>query len=159
VPAPTPAVAALERDGVTHTLHRYAHDPAAASYGKEAADALGVNGDRVFKTLVASVGDRLAVAVVPVVTELDLKALAAALGAKSARMADPALAERSTGYVRGGISPVGQRRRLPTVIDTSADDWPTVLVSGGRRGLDIELTPADLVRATGAVLAPIARRR
>lgn len=153
--AQTPAVTALERAGVTHTLHHYDHDPASPSYGLEAADALGVDPGRVFKTLVATSGDRLVVGVVPVVTTLDLKLLARAVGAKRAQLADPADAERATGYVLGGISPLGQKRRLTTVIDDSATYWPTIYCSGGRRGFEIELHPADLVRLTGATVAPI----
>ncbi|MEE1930459.1 Cys-tRNA(Pro) deacylase [Streptomyces sp. TRM 70351] len=153
----TPATVALTAAGVPFTLHAYAHDPAAESYGREAADALGVEAARVFKTLVAEVDGALTVAVVPVTGSLDLKALAAAAGGKRAVMADPAAAERSSGYVRGGISPLGQRRRLPTVVDASADAHTTVCVSAGRRGLEIELAPADLVALTGARTAAIAR--
>jgi Cys-tRNA(Pro)/Cys-tRNA(Cys) deacylase len=127
------------------------------SFGEEAADALGVDVARVFKTLVAQVDSALWVAVLPVPAQLDLKALAAAAGGKRATLADPADAERATGYVVGGISPLGQRKRLPTVVDAAALDHPTVFVSGGRRGLDVELAPADLVALTGAVVAPIAR--
>jgi Cys-tRNA(Pro)/Cys-tRNA(Cys) deacylase len=153
--AQTPAVTALERAGVTYTLHHYDHDPTSASYGLEAADALGMDPARVFKTLVATSGDQLIVGVVPVVTTLDLKSLARAAGVKRAKMADAADAERATGYVLGGISPLGQKRRLPTVVDDSAAAWPTVFCSGGRRGFEIELLPADLVRLTGAMVAPI----
>ncbi|MFL6056066.1 MAG: Cys-tRNA(Pro) deacylase [Actinoallomurus sp.] len=138
-------------------LHPYEVDPDADSYGEAAADALGVPHDRLFKTLVAEVDGDLTVAVVPVSSSLDLKALAAAAGGKRAAMADPAHAERVTGYVRGGISPLGQRRRLPTVVDSSASGFPTIYVSAGRRGLQIELAPADLVRLTGASTAVIAR--
>ncbi|GAA3640126.1 Cys-tRNA(Pro) deacylase [Streptomyces chitinivorans] len=141
------------------TLHSYEHDPAAPSYGEEAAEALGLDPGQVFKTLVADVDGALTVAVVPVSGSLDLKALAAAAGGKRAAMADPAAAERATGYVRGGISPLGQRRALPTVVDASAEGHATVCVSAGRRGLEIELAPADLVKLTGAVTAPIARSR
>jgi Cys-tRNA(Pro)/Cys-tRNA(Cys) deacylase len=141
---------------VTHRVHAYEHDPRAESYGAEAATALQVAPERCFKTLVAEVDGVLAVAVVPVTGSLDLKAFAAALGGKRAAMADPTLAERTTGYVRGGISPLGQRRRLPTVVDASATPFPTVYVSAGRRGLQVELAPADLVRLTGAAVAPIA---
>ena len=155
--APTPAVTALARARIDHQLHRYAHDPATTSFGREAAEALRLDEGRVFKTLVTSVDGRLVVAVVPVDSEVDMKALAAAVGAKRAEMADPALAERATGYVRGGISPVGAKKRLPTVIDERAMAWDTVFVSGGRRGLELELRPDDLVRATGGQLAPIAR--
>jgi Cys-tRNA(Pro)/Cys-tRNA(Cys) deacylase len=157
--AATPATAALATAGVEFTLHAYAHDPAAPSYGTEAAEALGTDPARVFKTLVAAVDGRLTVAVVPVSGSLDLKALAAAVGGKRAAMADPADAERATGYVRGGISPLGQRKRLPTVVDASADRHPAVCVSAGRRGLEVELAPADLVALTGAVTAPIAAAR
>jgi len=153
----TAATALLTRQGIAHTVHAYAHDPRAASYGAEAAEALGVAPGRVFKTLVAEVDGALAVGVVPVAAQLDLKALAAAVGGKKAAMAGVAAAERATGYVAGGISPVGQRRRLPVVIDASALDFLTVFCSGGRRGLEIELTPADLVRAANATVAPIAR--
>jgi Cys-tRNA(Pro)/Cys-tRNA(Cys) deacylase len=155
--APTPAVTALARARIDHRVHRYAHDPAAPSFGREAAEALGLDEGRVFKTLVTSVDGRLVVAVVPVDSEVDMKALAAAAGGKRAEMADPSLAERATGYVRGGISPVGAKRRLLTVIDERAMGWETVFVSGGRRGLELELAPGDLVRVTGAQVAPIAR--
>ncbi|MFB7631600.1 Cys-tRNA(Pro) deacylase [Streptomyces sp. NPDC056149] len=153
----TPATVALTAAGVPFTVHAYAHDPAAASYGEEAAQALGVAPDQVFKTLLADVDGALTVAVVPVSGSLDLKALATAVGGKRAAMADPAAAERSTGYVVGGISPLGQRKRLPTVVDASAEGRPTVCVSAGRRGLEVELAPADLVALTGARVAPIAR--
>ncbi|MDT3398787.1 Cys-tRNA(Pro) deacylase [Streptomyces sp. B1866] len=156
--AATPATAALAAAGTPFTTHAYEHDPAAPSYGEEAARALGADPARVFKTLVAAVDGRLTVAVVPVAASLDLKALAAAAGGKRAELADPADAERATGYVRGGISPLGQRRRLPTVLDASACQHPTVYVSAGRRGLEAELAPADLAALTGAVTAPIARR-
>jgi len=126
-------------------------------FGREAADALGVEPDRVFKTLLADVDGRLVVGIVPVTGKLDLKALAAAVGGKKAVMADPAVAERKTGYVVGGISPIGQKTAHPTVLDETAELWDTVFVSGGRRGLDLELAPADLVRAIGATLADIAR--
>lgn len=153
----TAAVTALIRASVAHTLHTYDHDPAVASYGQEAADAFGMEPDRVFKTLIAQVDGELVVAVVPVSGWLDLKALAVAVGGKRAVMAEPAAAERSTGYVVGGISPFGQRQPRPTVVDTSARRHQTVFVSGGRRGLEIELAPADLVAATQAVVAPIGR--
>lgn len=154
----TPATIALERAGITFTRHTYVHDPAAASYGTEAAQALDLPPERVLKTLLVTVPSGLAVGIVPVDGTLDLKAIAAALDAKSATMADPVAAERATGYVVGGISPIGQRRALPTVLDESAVRHPTVFVSGGRRGFDIELAPTDLVRITGAVTAPIGRR-
>ncbi len=154
----TPATIALTRAGVAHTLHPYTHDPAASSYGEEAASALGVSTARVFKTLLADVDGRLVVAVVPVSGSLDLKALAEAVGGKRAAMADVALAERTTGYVAGGISPLGQRKKLPTVVDASALEFPTVFVSGGRRGLDVELSPSDLLSLTSATTAVIAKR-
>ncbi|WP_380284714.1 Cys-tRNA(Pro) deacylase [Kitasatospora purpeofusca] len=153
----TPATVALETAGVPFTVHSYEHDPAAASYGGEAAEALGVPAERVFKTLVADVDGVLTVGVVPVAGQLDLKALASAVGGKRAAMADPAAAERSSGYVLGGISPLGQRRPLRTVVDAGALTHPTVFVSAGRRGLEVELSPADLVALTGARTAPIAR--
>jgi Cys-tRNA(Pro)/Cys-tRNA(Cys) deacylase len=152
----TPATVALIAAGIAFTEHAYAHDPAAASFGLEAAQALGVEPDRVFKTLLADVDGRLVVGVVPVTGKLDLKALAAAAGGKKAAMADPAVAERRTGYLVGGISPIGQKTQHPTVLDETVELWNTVFVSGGRRGLDLELTPADLMRATGATVAAIA---
>ncbi|MEV7728481.1 Cys-tRNA(Pro) deacylase [Streptomyces sp. NPDC087917] len=155
--AGTPAIVALTAAGVPFTTHAYEHDPAHPSYGEEAAEAMGVSPERVFKTLVAEVDGALAVAVVPVSGSLDLKALATALGAKRATMADPALAERTTGYVLGGISPLGQRKRLRTVLDASAAAHPTLCVSAGRRGLEVELTPTALAALTAATLAPIAR--
>ena len=154
----TPATAALTRAGVAFTLHPYAHVDGQRHFGDEATAALGLDPARVFKTLVAEVaGQRppLAVAVVPVAQQLDLKALAAALGAKKAAMADPAAAQRSTGYVLGGISPLGQRTALPTVVDASALTFPTIYLSAGRRGLQLELAPADLVAVTGARVATV----
>ncbi|MER5640907.1 Cys-tRNA(Pro) deacylase [Kitasatospora sp. NPDC002227] len=153
----TPAVVALEAAGVPFTLHSYDHDPATASYGAEAAQALGIPASQVFKTLLAEVDGRLTVGIVPVSGQLDLKALATAVGGKRAAMADPVLAERTTGYVRGGISPLGQRRLLPTVLDATALAHPVIHVSAGRRGLEVALDPADLVRLTAAVTAPIGR--
>lgn len=153
----TPATVALAAAGIDHTLHPYEHDPRATSYGLEAAEALGLDPERVFKTLMASVDGRLAVAVVPVSGQLDLKALAKALGASKAAMADKAAAERATGYVVGGISPVGQKRAHPTVVDSTALAHPTVYVSAGRRGLDLEIAPADLVAITGAITAEVGR--
>lgn len=152
----TPATVALVRAGVPFTLHPYAHDDAATHFGGEAAAALGVDPDRIFKTLLADLGGELVVAVVPVSRQLDLKALAASLGAKKAAMADPAAASRSTGYVLGGISPFGQRSRLRTVVDVSAGRFPTVYVSAGKRGLQVEVAPADLLRVTGASSGPVA---
>ncbi|WP_405815724.1 Cys-tRNA(Pro) deacylase [Streptomyces sp. NBC_01390] len=153
----TPATVALTAAGVTYTVHAYEHDPAHPSYGEEAAEAMGVSPERVFKTLVADVDGVLTVAVVPVAGQLDLKALATAVSGKRASMADPTLAERTTGYVRGGISPLGQRKKLRTVLDTSADTHTTICVSAGRRGLEIELSPKDLTTLTQALRAPIAR--
>lgn len=153
----TPATVAAAQAKIEFTLHPYEADPDAGSYGAAAADALGIPHDQIFKTLLAEVDGRLTVGVVPVSATLDLKALAAAAGGKKARMADPKDAERATGYVVGGISPLGQRRRLPTVIDASVSGLATVYVSAGRRGLQIELVPADLVRLTAAAVAAIAR--
>ncbi|AHI01229.1 Cys-tRNA(Pro) deacylase [Kutzneria viridogrisea] len=152
----TPATALLGKRKVPHTLHSYDHDPRHDSYGLEAAEALGIAPERVFKTLVAEVDGKLAVGVVPVTGQLDLKALAAALHGKKAKMAEVAAAERATGYVAGGISPLGQKKRLPLVIDSSAQGFDTVFCSAGRRGLEVELAPGDLAELTGAVLAPIA---
>jgi Cys-tRNA(Pro)/Cys-tRNA(Cys) deacylase len=148
---------ALTRAGVTYALHPYAHDPKASSFGVEAAAALDVSPDRVFKTLIVSVDDHLVVAVVPVSGSLNLKALAAAVNGKHAELADASRVERTTGYVPGGVSPFGQRKSLPTVVDETAMRYETVFVSGGRRGLDVEVAPEDLVRLTSAVVAPIGR--
>ncbi|WP_435201050.1 Cys-tRNA(Pro) deacylase [Janibacter sp. GS2] len=157
----TPATRSLTAQGVDFTEHPYEHDPAAQSYGLEAAEAIGVPPERVLKTLLAQTDlprdHGLVVGIVPVTGELDLKALAATVGAKRATMAEPALAERTTGYVVGGISPIGQKRALTTVLDESALGHASVYVSGGRRGLDLELLPSDLVRITGAVVAAIAK--
>lgn len=152
----TPATALLTKRKVAHTLHTYEHDSREASYGAEAAAALGVAEERVFKTLVAEVDGKLTVGVVPVTGQLNLKALAAAVGGKKARMADAGAAQRATGYVVGGISPLGQRTRLPVVVDVSVRRFDTVFCSGGRRGLEIELAPDDLVALTAATVAPIA---
>lgn len=148
----TPAVTLLERERVTFALHEYDHDPRAESYGDEAAVALGLEPDRVFKTLVVDVDGTLTVALVPVTTQLDLRALG-----KRVAMADLKLAERTTGYVAGGISPLGQRKALPTVIDETAELWDTIYVSAGRRGLEIELSPGELARLTGGRFLAIAR--
>jgi Cys-tRNA(Pro)/Cys-tRNA(Cys) deacylase len=147
----TPALVAAEKAGIAFSVHEYVHDPKAASYGLEAAEKLGLDPARVYKTLVADVDGTLTVAVVPVAAQLDLKALG-----KRASMADPKLAERTTGYVAGGISPLGQRRRLPTVVDESALAFETIHVSAGRRGLEIELAPNDLLLLTGGRVARIA---
>jgi Cys-tRNA(Pro)/Cys-tRNA(Cys) deacylase len=148
----TPAIAAAERAGVAFTVHGYEHDPTAPSYGLEAAEKLGLDPSRVFKTLVADVDGALTVAVIPVEARLDLRALG-----KRAVMADPRAAERATGYVTGGISPLGQRRRLRTLLDTSALAFETIHVSAGRRGLEIELDPRDLLALTGGEARPLAR--
>ena len=156
--AATPAVRALEKAAVFHTLHPYDPEhPSDQGHGEAAVAALGADPRQVFKTLVARVDGRLTVAVVPVAGTLDLKALAAATGGRKAVMADPAEAERTTGYVLGGISPLGQKKVLPTVVDESALGFATVMVSAGRRGLQVELAPADLVRLTGARTAAIGR--
>lgn len=157
-PGGTPATAALDRLGIAYRIRTYAHDPSAPSFGLEAAEALGVEPARVFKTLLVDTDAGLAVGIVPVDAQLDLKAVASVLGRKKATMAAPAVAERSTGYVVGGISPIGQKRALPTLLDTSATAQETILVSGGKRGFDLELAPADLLTATRGTLAPIARR-
>jgi len=148
----TPAIVAAERAGVAFSVHEYEHDPKAASYGLEAVEKLGLDPARVFKTLVADVDGALTVAIVPVEAQLDLRALG-----KRASMADPKLAERTTGYVTGGISPLGQRKQLPTLLDESALGFDTIHVSAGRRGLEIELAPADLLALTGGRATPIAR--
>ncbi|WP_328742452.1 Cys-tRNA(Pro) deacylase [Flavimobilis rhizosphaerae] len=157
-PSGTPALVALDRARVTHTVHAYEHDPSTeVGYGLEAAAAIGVPPAQVFKTLLALADGRLTVGVVPVDGRLDLKALARAVGAKKAEMADPAAAERATGYVVGGISPLGQKQRLRTVVDESALDHAIVYVSAGRRGLDVGLAPADLVALTDATTAALSR--
>jgi Cys-tRNA(Pro)/Cys-tRNA(Cys) deacylase len=152
----TPATALLSKANIAFTLHPYEHDPRSQAYGDEAAAALGVDPNRIFKTLIASVEGRLACAVVPVAARLDLKAFAAALGGKRAELADPAAAARATGYVVGGISPLGQRSRLKVVVDASAEQFETVYVSAGKRGLQVQLAPGDLVRAAAGSFAPIA---
>lgn len=154
----TPAVKQLKRSGIAFTLAEYHHDPRSPAYGEEAARELGLSVDEVFKTLLAKLDDGgLAVAIVPVSCQLDLKALARAAGARKARMADTDEAQRATGYVVGGISPLGQKRRLPTFLDASAESLATLHVSGGRRGLEICLAPDALLKLTGGHLAPIAR--
>jgi Cys-tRNA(Pro)/Cys-tRNA(Cys) deacylase len=153
----TPATALLAKEKVAHTLHPYEVDADTPNYGAVVASALGADPARVFKTLVAEVDGALTVAIVPVTGDVDLKALAAAAGGKRAAMADRELAERTTGYVRGGISPLGQRKQLPTVLDSSALDGDLMYVSAGKRGLQVRLSPQDLVRLTGATVATIAR--
>lgn len=153
--ASTPALVALQESGTAFAVHEYSHDPDETAFGLEAAEALRLDADRVFKTLLADVDGQLVVACVPVSGQLSLKALAAAVGSKRASMADPRVAEKATGYVLGGISPLGQRKQLPTVVDDTALHHPTIYVSGGRRGLDIEMRPEDLIALTNARTAPI----
>lgn len=153
----TPATVALERAGLAFTLRTYRHDPRTKAYGDEAATALRIDRARIFKTLIVG-GEKLAVAVVPVSEQLDLKAMAAALGVKRVELADPAVAQRSSGYVLGGISPLGQRNRLPTVVDASVVGFATIFLSAGKRGLQLELSPPDLITATGATTARIGQR-
>ena len=155
--AGTPATVALTRAGIAFTTHVYAHDPRATSFGEEAAAALGLTVDEVFKTLMASVDGRPVIGIVPVSGTLDLKAIAAAAGGRRAEMSDPATAQRLTGYVVGGISPIGQKKALPTFLDDSARSLTTVYVSGGRRGFDIGLAPDDLLAVTQGTYAPIGR--
>jgi Cys-tRNA(Pro)/Cys-tRNA(Cys) deacylase len=148
----TPAIRAVEAAGVSYTLHPYEHDANADSFGLEAAEKLGVAPERVFKTLIAQIdGKRLVMAVLPVTDRLDLKRLAAAAGGKKADMADPAAAERATGYVVGGISPIGGRKSLPTFIDARVREGETVFFSAGQRGLQMAMAPADFVRLTGGM--------
>lgn len=153
----TPATAVLTKLGIPFEVCAYEHDPAETDFGGEASQALGIEPQRVFKTLLAEADGQLVVGIVPVAGKLDLKALAHAVGARRAAMADPVVAQRKTGYVVGGISPVGQRTRLRTVLDESAFAFDTVLVSGGKRGFDIELAPADLLRACEGESAAIGR--
>ncbi|WP_066014180.1 Cys-tRNA(Pro) deacylase [Endozoicomonas atrinae] len=154
----TPAINTLKKAKAIHQVHQYHHDPDSHSYGEEAVEKMGQDPQRVFKTLMVKLdGKQLAVAVVPVAAKLDLKAMAGACGAKKAAMAEQQEAERSTGYILGGISPLGQKKRLPTVVNSSAEFFDTMFVSAGRRGLEIELAPADLVRLTSGCLADIAR--
>lgn len=155
--AATPATALLVKQRIAHTLHPYEVSADTPDYGQAVASALGVPAERVFKTLVAEVDGALTVAVVPVTGELDLKALAGAAGGKRAALADRTAAERATGYVRGGISPLGQRKRLPTVVDATALRFESILVSAGRRGLQVELAPDDLIRLTSATVADLSR--
>lgn len=154
----TPAINLCKKHGIVFEVKEYQHDPASESYGEEAANALGLNTNLVFKTLLVELGghkSNLAVAVIPVSHMLSLKAIARALGAKKADMADPKLAERTTGYIVGGISPLGQKKALPTIIDNSAETLSIMHVSGGKRGLEIALTPTDLARLTRGQFAPI----
>lgn len=154
----TPAIDLLKKSRAAHQVHSYPHDPKAPSYGLEAAEKLGLDPARVFKTLLAATDrQELVVAVVPVAGSLDLKALAVAAGAKKVEMADPQAAQRSTGYLLGGISPLGQKKRLRTFIDQSAQAWPTIFVSAGRRGLEVELAVAVLQELSAGQLAELAR--
>lgn len=156
--AGTPATVALASAGIHFTPHLYEHDPGATNFGLEAAEKLELDPDRVFKTLLADADGQLVVGIVPVTGTLDLKALATAVGAKKAVMADPKLAERKTGYIVGGISPIGQKSAHPTVIDETAILFETVFVSGGRRGFDVELSPDDLAAVTAGSFAAIGRQ-
>ena len=152
----TPALVALTNAGVQYAIREYDHDPTTTAFGLEAAEKLNVEADRVFKTLIANVDDEFVVAIVPVTCTVSLKHLAKAVGGKKAAMADPAIAQRLTGYVVGGISPIGQKKQLRTVVDETCELWDTMLVSGGKRGLDIELAPADLIAMTSAITFDIA---
>lgn len=148
-------MSALQDAGIAFAVHEYFHDPDVTAFGQEAADAMRLDPQRVFKTLVADADGQLVVAVLPVSSHLSLKALASAVGAKKAVMGEPKTVEKVTGYVLGGISPVGQRKSLPTIVDATALDHSTIFVSGGRRGMDIELKPEDLITATRARTAPL----
>ena len=152
----TPAVVALQAAGVVFTVHEYEHDPAVRNFGLEAAEVLGLDPDQVFKTLLVSADGDPAVAIVPVSSQLSLKAVGAALGRKRVEMCDPALAQRVTGYVLGGISPFGQRKQSPTVIDETCELYDTIYVSGGRRGLDLGVAPGDLIELLDAKVSDIA---
>ena len=154
----TPAIIVAKKNKVSHKVHEYAHDESSGSYGHEAAEKMGVAEQRVFKTLVVSLdSNELVVGVIPVSSMLSMKLIAKAAGAKKAAMADKADVERSTGYVLGGVSPLGQKKRLRTIIDSSAQHYPTIYVSAGRRGLEIQLSPDDLLTLTGGVMAEIAQ--
>ena len=154
----TPGIVALKRAGVEFEVHQYSHDPGAESYGREAAEKLGVDPSLVFKTLVIELdSEEAAVAVIPVLGTLDLKSAASALGAKKAKMAEPRLVQRTTGYVLGGVSPVGQRKALRTILDEHAAGLPRIYVSGGKRGLDISLDPKDLLALTRGRVAAVMR--
>lgn len=152
----TPAINLIKKLGISHTLHKYKHEPGSNSYGLEAAEKLKLNPDQVFKTLVVEIdGNTLAVAIIPVTTMLNMKNIAQACGAKKAQMADPKRVEKTTGYILGGVSPLGQKKKLLTVIDSSAHDFSTIFISAGRRGLDIEIQPQDLANVTEADFSKI----
>lgn len=152
----TPGINVVKKNKIPHTIHEYVHDASRQSYGLEAAEKTGADPERVFKTLVVKLnGKELAVGVVPVTSMLNMKRIAKAAGAKKAAMADKAEVERSTGYVLGGVSPLGQKKRLTTIIDSSAEHFPTIYVSAGRRGLEIELNPNDLKRLVNGVFADV----
>ena len=152
----TPAINVARKAGITHKVHEYSHDPSSESYGKEVAEKLGLPANRVFKTLVVQIDNNaFAVSVMPVSSLLSMKRMAKALGAKKVAMAAPSDVERVTGYVLGGVSPLGQKKRLKTIIDSSAQGFATIYVSAGRRGLEIELSPQDLKKLTGGVFAEI----
>lgn len=153
----TPAINAARKAKIVFTVHEYEHDPSAESYGLEAAEKLGIEPERVFKTLVAGSGRDMVVAILPVSRKLDLKLLAKAVGVKKIAMADVKAVERTTGYVVGGVSPLGQKKPLKTVIDNSAEVLETMHVSAGRRGLEIELAPADLASLTRASFCPVTK--
>ncbi|MFT5700451.1 MAG: Cys-tRNA(Pro)/Cys-tRNA(Cys) deacylase [Desulforhopalus sp.] len=154
----TPAINEAKKQKIKYEIHQYIHNPGNSSYGMEAAESLNIGAERVFKTLVVQLDNgKLTVGIVPVAGQLNMKQFAKAAGGKKAAMADANLVERSTGYVLGGVSPLGQKKRLPTVIDSSATGHETIFVSAGRRGLEIELSPDDLCRLTSATFAPIAQ--
>jgi Cys-tRNA(Pro)/Cys-tRNA(Cys) deacylase len=152
----TPAINAAKKEKIVYTVHQYPHDPGHDSYGKEAAEILNIEATRVFKTLVAQLDNgTLAVAIVPVSSMLSMKKFAKAAGVKKAVMAEKSLVEKATGYVLGGVSPLGQKKRIPTILDVTAKDYSTIFVSAGRRGLEIELVPSDLAALTSATFAEI----
>ena len=152
----TPAITLLKKKRISHSLHQYKHDPQASSYGLEAAEKLQLDPRQVFKTLVVELDNRkLAVAIIPVKAMLNMKRIAKAAGAKKAQMAEPKRVEKSTGYILGGVSPLGQKKRLPTAIDISAEEFPTIYISAGKRGLDIEIQPGDLAMLTEAKFAQL----
>jgi len=154
----TPGINVAKKAKVSHKVHEYSHEASSESYGLEAAEKLGVSEDRVFKTLVVSLDEKeLAVGVIPVSSMLSMKLIAKAAGAKKAKMAEQSAVERSTGYVLGGVSPLGQKKRLKTYLDASAKNYSSIYVSAGRRGLEIELSPNDLVKLVNGVYAEISQ--